>query len=263
MLTGASKQSVDVRLRASGFKFLSFNFGKKDLRIDLSQIRTRRNLYFINRESYQKQIENQLPGNISLMEIDQDTLFVYFEKLYSKQVRIVPDLNLIFAQNHLLEGELKVDPPSVMIKGPKKEIEKIEEIPTVGQTLSKISENFSSSVALVKLPGLENTTYSNNSVIISGEVFRFSEQLIDIPVKVINLPEGAEIKTFPNEVSILCKARIERLKNLRPVEFEIVADFNSARPDVKLLEVQLVNQPEDVYDVQLTKSEVEFILIRR
>ncbi|MGI9547958.1 MAG: hypothetical protein ACR2MM_12005 [Flavobacteriaceae bacterium] len=263
LLTGASKQSVDVRLRASGFKFLSFNFGKEELSIDLSQVRKRRNSYFITREAYQKQIENQLPGNISLMEIDQDTLFVHFEKLYSKEVSIVPDLNLNFAQNHQLEGELIIDPPNVVIKGPQKEIENIEEILTVNHSMSGISKNFSSSIALVKLPGLENTTYSNNEVKISGSVFRFSEQLIDVPVKVINLPQGVEIKTFPNVVSILCKAQLERLKSLRPAEFELVADFNSAKPDVKILEVQLVNQPKDVYDVQLIENEVEFILIRQ
>lgn len=263
LITGTSKQAIDVRLRASGFKFLSFKFGRRDLKIDLSQIKNDRNSFFVHLEEYQRQIENQLPGSMSLIEIDRDTLFVYFEQLFSKQVKIIPDLTINLAQNHLLEGPLVVDPPFVTIKGPKSEIQNIEEVHTAGRTISDISENFTSSLALLPTEEYDNITYSSNTVEVSGKVFRFSEQLIDIPVKVINLPEGVEIKTFPNEVSVLCKAKIDRLKNIRPGEFELIADFNSARPDVKILEVQLVTKPQDVYDAQVMDNELEFILIRR
>ena len=263
MMTGASKENIDVRLRASGFQFLSFNFGRKDVSIDLSQLRANRNSYYINKENYQKQIENQLPGNMSLLEIDQDTLFVYFEKLYSKEVRVVPNIDINLAQNYLLEGPLSISPSSIMIKGPQSEIAGIDQVRTVQTALSDLSENFSAQVSLQKPEELLNTSYSSSSVEISGEVFRFSEQLIEVPVKVINLPEGSEIKTFPNTISLLCKARIDRLKNLRAQEFELVADYNSRVPNTKKLSVQLISQPEDVYDAQLKENEVEYILIRR
>ncbi len=38
--------------------------------------------------------------------------------------------------------------------------------------------------------------------------------MILVPIKVINLPEGFEIRTFPDAVSVLCRGKLDDLKNL-------------------------------------------------
>ena len=263
LLTGSSKQQIDTRLQASGFKFLGFNFGKKDIEINLEQLRNNGDSFFINKEEYQKQIEDQLPANMTLLSVDQDTLFVYFKRLYTKEVEVIANINLDLAQNHMLEGKLVVDPPYVTVKGPQSEVDAVESVYTETTSLNGVSESFNSSIKLAQAADLENTTYSTDRVIVSGNVFRFSEQLIEVPVQVQNLPEGTEIKTFPKAISVLCKAKIERLKSLRPQEFDIVADFNDIGPGVNKLEIRLESKPEDVYDAQLKQNKVEFILIRR
>ena len=263
LLTGSSMEEIDTRLQASGFRFLGFNFGKRILKMDLNNLKSLNGQYFINKEEYQKQIENQIPASMSLLSVDQDTLFLYLSQLISKEVEVVPDINLELAQNHILEGKLTVDPSRVTIKGPKTEIEQIDKIYTVSTNFTGISESFNSSLALTKPEELINTVFSENRVNVSGTVFRFSEQLVDVPVRVINLPEGTEIKTFPNTITVLCKAKIDRLKSLRPQEFEITADFNSVQNGKKELEVRLLGKPDDIYDVQLNQTKVEFILIRR
>ena len=263
LLTGTSKEQIDTRLQASGFKFLGFNFGKKDIEIDLAQVRINGNSFFINKEEYQKQIEEQLPDNMALLSVDQDTLFIYFKKLYIKEVEVVANINLELAQNHMLEGKLKVDPPFITVKGPQSEVEEVDKVYTVSTSLTAVSKSFNSSLELARTPEMVNTTYSTDRVEVSGDVFRFSEQLIEIPVRVENLPEGTEIKTFPNAISVLCKAKIDRLKSLRPQEFELVADFNAIDSGDSKLKVRLKSKPEDVYDAQLKQNKVEFILIRR
>lgn len=263
LLTSSSKEQIDTRLQASGFRFLSFNFGKRDVRIDLSNLRRSGNRYFIPREEYQKQVERQLPGNISLLAIDQDTLFLNFKKLYSKEVRVSPQINLDLSQNHLLEGQLVVEPSTIVLKGPRNEINKVDQVFTEVKNLSAVSESFDTSLKLQKDPQWSYTTFSEDQVRVQGKVVRFSEQLIEVPVRVVNLPEGLEIKTFPNVISILCKASIDRLKSLRPQDFELVADFNATSDANKPLEVRLLSKPEDVYDAQLSVDKVEYILIRR
>ena len=259
----ASKEKVNVQLSANGFQFFYFNIGKKNVRIDLSQVKSQGTAYFVGKENYRSQIENQLPGNMSLLQVDEDTLYVRFEKLFAKTVKIIPDITLQLAPNHMLEGELMLEPSTVEIKGPKNEVHQINEIRTVGSSLSDISDNFSVQLELAGQDSLSNTYYSQNYVQVSGRVFRFSEQLIEIPVKVINLPDEVEIRTFPNTISTLCKARIDLLKSLRPQDFELVADFQEAEEGKQILNVKLLSKPEGVYDAQITENKVEFILIRR
>ena len=263
LLTGASRKEIDVRVRASGFQLLSFNFGKKDLVIDLSQLRYNRRSFFLPQADYRKQIEAQIPGNMTLLEVDQDTIYIDFKKLYTREVVVIPNITLDMAQNHLLEGDLKVEPSHIVIKGPRNEIRQVTEISTIAHTISSISDDFSTSVDLATLEELPNTTYNQGSVQVSGEVVRFSEQIFDVPVKVINLPEGSEIKTFPNTVSVLCRARIDRLKTLRPQDFKLVADFTTAQAGEKQLQVAMESWPEGVYGAQLMENEVEYVLIRR
>ena len=263
LFTNASKESVGVRLSANGFQFFYFNIGKKAIKIDLSKIKTRGGMFYVTKDNYRAQIERQLPGNMDLLDVDEDTLFVKFEKLHSKQVAVVADITLQLAPNHLLEGILEIEPPSIEIKGPESEIREINEIRTVSSTLTDVSEDFKVTLELARWASLSNTTYSQNTVEIQGTVFRFSEQMIDIPVKVVNVPEGVEVRTFPNTISALCKARIDRLKNLRPQEFELVADFQLAEEGKQELDVILMDKPDDVYDAQLSENKVEFILIRR
>jgi len=262
ILTNTSKDKVDVRLRASGFQFLGFNFSNKEIKIDLSSVDQNPSNYFVPHEVYRKQIEKQLSGSMTLLEVDKDTLFFNFFKVYAKEIPIQPNIIVNLAQNYLLAGELKVEPGTVTIKGPKTEIANIDYVGTLKMVLTDVTDNFENRAVLHKPEELKNTTFSTNSVKISGEVFRFSEKIIDVPVEVINLPEGTTIKTFPNTIAILCKARIDRLKNLNSSDFKIVADYNLAKSNARNLKIRLVKKPVDVSSAQVLETQVEFILKR-
>ena len=78
----------------------------------------------------------------------------------------------------------------------------------------------------------------------------------------INIPEGTEIRTFPNEVQVLCKAKMEELKKLTPSDFRLIADFSESTEGAQNLEIRLDMVPEQVHTAQLMESRVEFILKR-
>ncbi len=262
MLTDASKDKIDVRLEASGFQFLGFNFNQKRVVIDLSSVDQYDSSYFVTQQIFRRQIERQISGSMKLLEVDRDTLFFNFQQLFRKDLPVNPNITINLGPNHLLEGQLIIEPEIVTVSGPKEEIAQISELTTLEMILSDLTEDFESRATLYKPEELKNTTFSANSVKVSGKVFRFSEKIIELPVEVTNLPEGVEIKTFPNAVSILCKARIERLKDLGPADFKLVADYAKVGPGAQYLIVQLEEKPEEVYSAQLLVNQVEFILKR-
>ena len=77
-LTNISKDRVDVRLRARGFQFLGFNFKTKEIAIDLSEVAKNEMDYYIPQKIYRRQIQNQLSGSMTLLEVDRDTIFFDF-----------------------------------------------------------------------------------------------------------------------------------------------------------------------------------------
>ena len=108
-----------------------------------------------------------------------------------------------------------------------------------------------------------NTNFSETSVSISGKVSRFSEQIIIVPVEVINLPQGVQINTFPNSVSVLCKAKIDQLKELNASDFQLIADYNSIIGNSSnTLTLELRIRPNNINSAVPLETQVEYILKR-
>jgi len=263
MLANASKNEVDVKVQASGFQFLSFNIKNREVKLDLSSTSQENGNYFIPQSVYRKQIDKQL-RSMTLLEIDRDTLFFEFNQVRTKKVPVNSRVNITLSQNYILDGPLKIEPNMVTIKGPKTSVDTINSVNTLQLNFPEETSNFAHKVELFKNPELQNTTYSNNTVFIYGKVVRFSEKLVEVPVRVINLPSGYEIRTFPDEVSVLCRAKLDNLKNLDSTDFEVVADYNSIKDNsAKIIALELVKIPESLHSANLNEDQVEFILKRQ
>ncbi|MBT8298934.1 MAG: hypothetical protein KJO52_11430 [Maribacter sp.] len=263
LLTKASKEEVDVKVQANGFQFLGFNLKNKGVKIDLSTASQKDGRYFIAQSIYRKQIDKQL-RSMTLIEIDKDTLFFEFTQVGTKKVPVTSRVGIELSQNFILDGPLKIKPAMVTIRGPKTSIDTIKSVNTLKMSFPEETTNFTHEVELFKNPELENTTYSHNTVFVYGKVARFSEKLIDIPIKVVNLPAGYEIRTFPDAAAVICRAKLDNLKNLDSTGFEVVADYNSVTDNTsKIITLELLKWPESLHSASLNENQVEFILKRQ
>lgn len=262
MLLGTSKKNVDVKLEAVGFQFLGFNFKNKEVDIDISDVLERGRRPYITHEQYRKQIEKQLSSSMRILEMDNDTLFLDLKELFTKDVLVKPNIKMGFAQNYLLDGELQIEPNSITITGPKEEVSAISSIPTAEVSLGDLSENFSQTITVLKPEELVNSSLSSESVVVRGKVAKFSEKIIEVPVEVNNIPKNMNMRTFPEKVKVLCKAKLGVLKNLNSNDFKVVADYNEIleSKDANKIPVRLLDVPQNIYGATLVEKSVEYIL---
>ncbi len=259
LFLSATKDHIDVKLRANGFMFLRFKLAEKKIGVDLSSVKRIGTNYYIAPYIYRKKIERQLQKSGTIVEMDMDTVFFSFDTIYSKTIFVDPKVKIDLALNFVLEGELKIEPRTIRVTGPKREIDSIKSIRTQEKKLSNLSSNFVERLRLIKPKTLKNTVFSKEYVVVSGKISRFSEKIIKIPVETINVPEGMEIKTFPHEIPVLCKAKLEDLKGLDVSDFKIVADYNSKNKRSGL-SVELIDKPKTLLDAQLMEVRVSYIL---
>ncbi|MEO0570852.1 MAG: YbbR-like domain-containing protein [Bacteroidota bacterium] len=255
----STERNISAKIEASGFQFLGYAINPKTIQLDVRNVLEQDGDYFLTASTVKSQLENQLPNSISLIELDEP---IYWTDLYlvdTKTIPIRPRIELKLTQNHLLEGKLALVPDSVQIKGPKKDIENIESVPTLPLVLDDVSSNFSQQLGLQSLDSLANVVLNVQEVNISGKVVRFSEKEFDVTINTINVPEGYRLRMFPDHVQLICKAGIERLKELKTSDFEVFVDYTSVIGDNYLF-VQLLEEPEDVFSVRLLKDRVEFVL---
>ncbi|TDQ31622.1 CdaR family protein [Zeaxanthinibacter enoshimensis] len=263
ILAGASKQEVGVRLEATGFQFLGFNFNKHKVAIDLTELTHDGNRFLIPAAVYREQVEKQLPASMEIRGMDRENIYLDFNEISEKPLPVVSRLSISLGKNHMMDSIPVIDPDTVMIRGPINEIDTIKHIYTRKKKLTDITEDFTEEVALKMPDGLRNTRLDREKVQVSAKVFRFSELILEVPVEVQNLPEGTEIKTFPPNLPLLIKADVERLKSLSPNDFRLIADFSAPRENENFLSVSLRKKPSDLHSVEIEDREVEFILKRQ
>lgn len=261
---GASKKEMDVKLRAGGFQFLGFNFKNKKVSIDVSEAEKNNTKFYVPEGNYRTQIEKQMTGSMALLEIANDTLFLDMLPVITKELPVRPRVKMNLAQNYLLDGEIRMTPDTIAVTGPSDEIDSITQIRTEQITLPDLTSDFTEELGVFKSPNLKNTTYSQNTVLLSGKIARFSEKMFEVPVTVINLPDNLEVKTFPDRVSVVCKAKMKRLKELKKSDFQVVADYSAKKEEAsKELPLELSEKPEGLHSVKLKETEVEYIVKKK
>ena len=174
MLISASKEKLDVILQAVGFQFLRFNFDREIVAIDLSKVnRLSDGEYFVPKNQYQKQVENQLSTSLKLVQIVDDTLFFKINEVTTKEVSVEPVLEMTLKQNYFLDGKVKIEPESISLKGPINELSRVSKLKTPKIDLTDLSSDFSQTVFVIKPDSVRNTRFSAEKVVLSGKVSRF------------------------------------------------------------------------------------------
>ena len=258
-----SQEKLDVKLEAVGFQFLRFNFKNKSVDIDLSKVQMESGRYFIVPNQYQKQIEKQLSSSMRLLQIAEDSIFFDFQEVVIKELAVEPVIEMNFEQNYLLDGEVEVKPSVITITGPANEIDRVSVLKTPRIELDDLASDFSKTVSVVKPDSMFNSSFSAEEVIISARVSRFSEKIIEVPIQVLNLPKNMSVRTFPEKIKVLCKAKMSDLKNLGSADFIVTADYQEAAEENQKpnkLSLSLQKAPKNVFRASLVQNQVEYIL---
>ncbi|ASV31990.1 CdaR family protein [Maribacter cobaltidurans] len=261
LLKEIPKSQLQARIRAVGFQLIGFGIRKKNIQINLAEVRKKNDQYFIPPSVYRRQVQSQLSNDMELLEMDNDTIFVKFTSLESKEVPVLPRLNITYAKNHALMDSLLIEPRTITINGPKTQIDTIESVRTSYMELLNVETDFSQKLTVVKSRELQDTNFEPSSVTISGKVYRFSEQVFDVPVVMRNLPDSVQVRMFPDVVQVVCQAPLDILKDISPEDFLVVADYNQiVGGDQNVLPLILEEKPENINNADLRSKEIEFIL---
>ncbi len=264
MLVNASHDQLGVKLDALGFHFLRMSVSNKKVQIDISKTDKKGNEFYISKIDFEKQIERQLPNSMKLEGVMTDTLFFNFQEVIIKKVPVEPDVRINLAQNYLLDGGLLIEPDSITIKGPKNQIDTIDYVKSSKIDLTKLTSDFSEMTSIIKSEALSKTIFSNESVIVSGKVSKFSEKKVSLKIEILNVPIDVSIQTFPEYVDVICLGTLETLKELDISDFQVVADYQELKnKKSQKLSLILQRKPSKLYNATVMLTEVEYILKRK
>ena len=169
-----------------------------------------------------------LPSSYNLTFVEviyPNRIKISLDEIMEKIVPINSHLEISLNDGYTQVGEIKFIPDSVVIVGPKAELNNINEINTLKDTLLDLSSAVKSNVDLIFPSKLINCQVSSIEYFL--DIQQISERIIvDIPIKVTNKIKGIRVFPSPQTVSLTVVGGVFQISKIKPSEVSVIVDFN-------------------------------------
>lgn len=123
-----------------------------------------------------------------------DTVFFTFNSVEYKKVPVRVTANITYKPQYMSVGGLRVSPDSVLVYGNKELIDAVNTVTTDVVRLHSLDTEMYGKVELKPVKGVR---LSSQSVDYSINVVRYVQREVQLPVKVLHVPSGVNVKAFP------------------------------------------------------------------
>jgi len=269
VLTEGLPAKLDLYLKGPGYSVLKLKLSgnRAPLVLDISTINYRRvpgsrSLnYFLLTDGLIPILSNQLHAECEITSVSPDTLFFSFDRITSRSVPVIPDIEVLTERQYFIKGSMLVDPDSVTLTGAEHILDTTSAIRTRHKRYSGLSETVKKSIGLRMIKGI---LASSKKVTVTIPVEQFTEAETQVPVRIINKPDSIDVKIFPDVVTVKGLVAISDYKKFEEIPFEVVLDISKA--DLKSsdkIPVEFRNIPPFVNSLRVSPSRVDFLIERK
>ena len=254
-------EKISVTVEGSGFNLFAASFSTKKIFLSLDKlVKKADNDFYLLTGSQEEQIQKRLNSGLSLVKVNRDSIYFKLGTLASKKVPVKLDLNLNYKLGYGVES-VNLNQDSILLSGPELQLNKIEYIKTKQLTLQEISEDFNVDLN-IELPK-EATGVKLNLEKVKAEILvdKFTEGSFEVPIKIIGIPKGTELNTFPKKVKVIFKVGLKNYQKITEDLFEIVCDYKRTKKDnLQYLVPEIKNRPELISSVRITPQRIDFLI---
>ena len=262
LLLANQTKELEIVVKTNGFKILRTRFNTKSLLINVNTLISKKGTtYYLLLKSKKQSIKRQLPSGVSLQEIIKDTLFVELGSLVTKKLAIKSNLKISYHIGYDLSEQISLKPDSILVSGPENYISKIKNIELEPIVFEDVKADFVRKVA-VKVPeGVKNLKFNIKEVIVSGKIEKFTEGILNVPFKIINVPAGITINTLNKKVQVTYIVGLSSFNKIDENSFQIECDYAmSSLNRLGYLIPKVVRKASEIKSYKLIPDEIDFLI---
>ena len=260
VLISKEAKTINVTLSGKGFELLKYYIEARIIDVDFSELTKDKSQYIWTERSQLEKIINHFDSKISVKSINPDTLLFKYDPQFIKKVPVQMSVNSSFAFGFDLVNTFQSVPDSITLTGPKSLLKTITSIQTKTLDLKNLNSNVDREVALDIPIASKQILYSDQVVRIKGEVDKFTEGSVQVPVTVENVPDNLILNFFPKEITVIFYTSLKAYNKIDASYFSIECDFNSLTAENKYLNPVLVKQPATVKTAKLKSTVLEYLI---
>lgn len=264
-LSGNLPQSFDLMVDAYGYTLLSYKLrlAFSPVQIPVGELveialeKGNRSRYSVSTVAHKEEIEKQISSEIRIISIKPDSLVFNFNKIISKKIQVKPDLKLQFDNEYSLENKPFTVPDSIIFSGPKNILDTLKFVSTSKRIYTGLSHSVEENVAIQSIAGIKSEI---KDIKLTIPVEQNTEVTFEVPITILNKPEGVILKTFPGKIKVTCRIGLSKYKKLDYNSFRATINFENISSNNTQLPVTFESLAKVEMAANYSPKEVEFIL---
>ncbi len=240
---------------------------KIEEKFDVPLVLSGKNIIYRNNENYllpeyiNEKVSSLFTENIAVLGIEPDTLFLKLQKIDFKKVPVKLQSDIQYEQQYTCFQQPQITPDSIIIKGKKEEIDKINEVYTKKISIQSVSSDINTVVELMKIPNIQSPT---NSVALYLPVEKYTEKNLSIYPEIINLPEYMKIIIFPKKANITFKVAVAKHDLVSEKDFQLTIDCQRIKQKTDgLLIPKITKKPDYVKNINIMPQVFEYFIEKK
>jgi hypothetical protein len=195
---------------------------------------------------------------VEVINISPDTLSFFVEKIASKKVKIIPNLNLNFRNGYGLASKIIVTPDSTIISGPASYVRNMKSVPTESTEFNDLSDKIVEQISLKDIPGM---TYKNKYISVSLDVQKIVDKNFNnLLVKIVDVPRDRNVILLPNRISIAVRGGIDILGRMDTTQFNAFVNYRDVVLDTLGSVVPHIKMPENTSLLFIKPERLRYII---
>ena len=253
-----NNKKLNTSITASGVEIILYRLFNNNLKIDLIQANFELDYLSLNLENQKFLIQQQLYSNTLLNQFTPSLVKIKFSRLSEKKIPIIPKTRINLRAGYLIDSNVISKPDCIIVRGPKILLDSIYYAETIAYNQEDVYESISKKI---NLSPIEGANFSKDFVDIELSVSRYSEKEFNIPIELINQPEGVKVKLFPPKTKVRATIPMSVIGNIRVSDFRLIADYNQIlNGQTQKLELFIQKKPSGVKQIILEPNEVNYLI---
>lgn len=253
-----NNKKLNTSITASGVEIILYRLFNNNLKIDLIQANFELDYLSLNLENQKFLIQQQLYSNTLLNQFTPSLVKIKFSRLSEKKIPIIPKTRINLRAGYLTDSNVISKPDCIIVRGPKILLDSIYYAETIAYNQEDVYKSISKKI---NLSPIEGVNFSKDFVDIELSVSRYSEKEFNIPIELINQPEGVKVKLFPPKTKVRATIPMSVIGNIRVSDFRLIADYNQIlNGQTQKLELLIQKKPSSVKQIILEPNEVNYLI---
>lgn len=250
-----------LTVNSQGFNSLSYQLKAKNIKVDLSKLLYKGgNIYYYLPNQNLAAIASKFDSETKIYNFNKDTIFIELEQNGVKKVKIVADTELNFKIGYDLSDAITLNPDSIKLFGPQKYLDTIQFVKTEKIKLKDIASKINEEVILL---GFEDNLirFSDTKVMLSGEVEKFTEETITVPLNIVGVPNGMVLTVFPKEVKLVYKVGLTNYNKISKNSFVVDCNYqNSLDKNIDYLEPIIRYDSTYIQSIKIYPKRIDYLI---